>query len=55
MRTLLFFLLAFAVPAMAQPSPPYKHFSDADLEAIFGYVLTLPPPTNPAPEPSARD
>ena len=41
MRTLLFLVLAFAVPAMAQPASP-KHFSDADLEAIFTYVLALP-------------
>ena len=54
MRTLLFLLLAFAVPAMAQPSPLFKHFSDADLEAIFAYVLTLPSPRNPAPEPLPR-
>ena len=42
MRTLLFLVLAFAVPAMAQPASMPKHFTDADLEAIFTYVLSLP-------------
>ena len=43
MRATVFFLLAFVVPAMAQPAPAPRHFSDAELEAIFAYVLSLPP------------
>ena len=54
MRSLLFLFLAFAASAMAQPAPVYKHFSDADLEAIFTLVLSLPPIGTPAPEPLPR-
>jgi mono/diheme cytochrome c family protein len=33
------------------PIPMYKNFSDADLEAIFSYLQTLPPVKNRVPEP----
>ncbi len=33
------------------PIPMYKHFTDADLEAIFAYLRTLPPIENRVPEP----
>ena len=42
MKAVVFFLLAFAVPAMAQPAPAPKHFSDAELETILAYVVSLP-------------
>jgi hypothetical protein len=54
MRALLFLPLALAASAIAQPGPTPKHFSDADLEAIFAHVLSLPPTRNPAPEPSTK-
>jgi hypothetical protein len=33
------------------PIPVYNHFTDADLEAIFAYLKTLPPIKNRRPEP----
>jgi mono/diheme cytochrome c family protein len=33
------------------PIPMYKNFSDADLEAIFAYLRTVPPLKNRVPEP----
>jgi mono/diheme cytochrome c family protein len=33
------------------PIPMYKHFTDADLEAIFGYLQTIPVVKNRVPEP----
>ena len=33
------------------PIPMYKNFSDADLEAIFSYLQTVPAITNKVPEP----
>ncbi len=33
------------------PIPMYKNFSDADLEAIFAYLRTVPPVKNRVPEP----
>ena len=33
------------------PIPMYKHFTDADLEAIFGYLQTIPAVKNRVPEP----
>jgi hypothetical protein len=33
------------------PIPMYKNFSDADLEAIFSYLQTIPAITNKVPEP----
>jgi mono/diheme cytochrome c family protein len=33
------------------PIPMYKHFSDADLEAIFVYLQSIPPVSNRVPEP----
>ena len=35
------------------PIPMYKHFTDADLEAIFGYLRTIPAVKNRVPEPVA--
>ena len=50
MRTLLFLSLAFTASALAE-ARTHKHFSDAELEAIFTYVLTLPPISSRPPEP----
>jgi cytochrome c553 len=33
------------------PIPVYNHFTDADLEAIFAYLKTIPPVKNRRPEP----
>jgi mono/diheme cytochrome c family protein len=33
------------------PIPMYKHFTDADLEAIFAYLQSIPPVRNQVPEP----
>jgi mono/diheme cytochrome c family protein len=33
------------------PIPMYKHFTDADLEAIFTYLKSIPPVKNRVPEP----
>jgi hypothetical protein len=33
------------------PIPMYKHFTDADLEAIFAYLQSIPPIRNQVPEP----
>ena len=33
------------------PIPMYKHFTDADLEAIFTYLQSIPPIRNQVPEP----
>jgi len=33
------------------PIPMYKNFNDADLEAIFAYLQSIPPVTNQVPEP----
>ena len=33
------------------PIPMYKHFTDADLEAIFSYLQSIPPIRNQVPEP----
>ncbi len=33
------------------PIPMYKNFTDADLEAIFGYLQTIPAVKNRVPEP----
>lgn len=33
------------------PIPMYKHFTDADLEAIFAYLQSIPAVTNRVPEP----
>ena len=33
------------------PIPMYRHFTDADLEAIFGYLQTIPAVKNRVPEP----
>lgn len=33
------------------PIPMYKHFADADLEAIYGYLQTIPAVRNQVPEP----
>jgi mono/diheme cytochrome c family protein len=33
------------------PIPMYKHFTDADLEAIFSYLQTIPAVSNRVPEP----
>jgi hypothetical protein len=33
------------------PIPMYKNFSDADLEAIYSYLKTIPAITNKVPEP----
>ncbi len=35
------------------PIPVYNHFSDADLEAVFAYLRTIPPVRNRVPEPWA--
>ena len=37
------------------PIPAYKHFNDADLEAIFAYLQSIPAVKNrvPAPLPPA--
>jgi mono/diheme cytochrome c family protein len=35
------------------PIPVYNHFSDADLEAVFAYLRTIPPVKNRVPEPWA--
>jgi hypothetical protein len=35
------------------PIPMYKHFTDADLEAIFAYLQSIPPVKNRVPEPLA--
>ncbi len=33
------------------PIPMYKHFTDADLEAIFSFLQTIPAVKNRVPEP----
>ena len=33
------------------PIPVYRNFTDADLEAIFGYLQSLPAIRNRVPEP----
>jgi mono/diheme cytochrome c family protein len=33
------------------PVPVYNHFTDADLDAVFAYLQTLPPVRNKVPEP----
>lgn len=33
------------------PIPMYKHFTDADLEAIFAFLQSIPPVSNRVPEP----
>ena len=33
------------------PIPMYKNFNDADLEAIFAYLQSIPPVSNQVPEP----
>ncbi|MCW5609214.1 MAG: c-type cytochrome [Rubrivivax sp.] len=33
------------------PVPVYNHFTDADLDAVFAYLQTLPPVKNKVPEP----
>jgi hypothetical protein len=33
------------------PIPMYKHFTDADLEAIFTYLQTIPAIRNKVPDP----
>ena len=35
------------------PIPMYKHFTDADLEAIFSYLKSIPAVRNKVPEPLA--
>jgi len=35
------------------PIPMYKNFNDADLEAIFAYLQSIPPVKNRVPEPLA--
>lgn len=35
------------------PIPAYRHFNDADLEAIFAYLRTIPAVKNRVPEPLA--
>ena len=35
------------------PIPMYKHFTDADLEAIFTYLQSIPAISNKVPEPLA--
>ena len=35
------------------PIPMYKHFTDADLEAIFSYLQSIPAISNKVPEPLA--
>ena len=35
------------------PIPVYNHFTDADLEAIYAYLRTVPPIRNRVPEPRA--
>jgi mono/diheme cytochrome c family protein len=35
------------------PIPMYKHFTDADLEAIFAYLQSIPAISNKVPEPLA--
>jgi mono/diheme cytochrome c family protein len=35
------------------PIPVYSNFNDADLEAIFAYLRTIPPVKNRVPEPRA--
>ena len=35
------------------PIPMYKNFTDEDLEAIFGYLQSIPAIKNPVPEPLA--
>ncbi len=35
------------------PWPMYRHFTDADLDAIFTYLQSIPPITNRVPEPLA--
>ena len=35
------------------PIPMYKHFTDADLAAIFAYLKSIPPIRNQVPEPLA--
>jgi mono/diheme cytochrome c family protein len=35
------------------PIPMYKHFTDADLEAIFAYLRSIPAVSNRVPEPLA--
>jgi hypothetical protein len=33
------------------PIPMYRNFSDADLEAIFAFLQSIPPIRNRVPEP----
>ncbi|HYC37031.1 MAG TPA: c-type cytochrome [Usitatibacter sp.] len=33
------------------PIPMYKHFTDADLEAIYAYLQSIPPVKNKVPDP----
>lgn len=33
------------------PVPDYNNFTDADLEAVFAYLRTIPPMKNKVPEP----
>lgn len=35
------------------PIPMYKHFTDADLEAIYAYLQSIPAVANRVPEPTA--
>jgi hypothetical protein len=35
------------------PIPMYKHFTDADLEAIYAYLQSIPAVKNRVPEPTA--
>jgi mono/diheme cytochrome c family protein len=37
------------------PIPAYKNFNDADLEAIYTYLRTIPPIRNAVPEPIAPE
>jgi hypothetical protein len=37
----------------AVPVPVYNHFTDADLDAVFADLQTLPPVRNPEPLPPA--
>ena len=53
MRTLVFLCLAFTASALAE-APTYRHFSDAELEAIFTYVLTMPSIKDRSPQPLPR-
>ena len=35
------------------PIPVYKNLTDADLEAVFAYLRTIPPVKDRVPEPQA--